>query len=410
MRSGVAARSGAGSRASATGRGGVGGRSGSTDAPVNSREFRNLLRRVDLRVLIPAITLALIGLVSIASDKPGVLMAQARWTVVGMAVVACVLLLPYRRVFDLAYPLYALSIILLVLVLIPGVGTTVNGARRWIRIGSFSLQPSELAKVAHVLVLARYIRFRKDHRTLKGLLIPFVLTLLPMALIVKEPDLGTALMMVPVLFALLWVAGAQSRHLGTVVVLGLASIPILYLSLPDNHYQKRRVQGFIHAVNPVEASVSSTPIDDYHLRESLAAVAGGGVAGQGFREGAQNRMDRVPESWTDFIFAVHAEEWGFAGVALLLLAEFGLLFGLASVARDVREPAGRLVAVGALVLFGVQATVNIAMTIGLAPITGLPLPFVSYGGSAMITSWLLIALPLNARAREPFMVASGDFD
>ncbi len=382
-------------------------------APIPSaggRDLRVLIRRVDLRVLVPALMLALIGLVSIASDKPAVLIAQTRWTVVGLAVLGAVLLLPYRRVFDLAYPLYALSIVMLVLVLIPGIGTTVNGARRWIRIGSFSLQPSELAKVAHVLVLARYIRFRRDHKTLKGLVVPFLLTLVPMALIVKEPDLGTALMMVPVLFALLWVAGARSRHLGTVVALGIASLPVLYLSLPDTHYQKLRVQGFLHAVNPVETAGTAAPIDDYHLRESLAAVAGGGVSGQGWGEGAQNKMGRVPESWTDFIFAVHAEEWGFAGVAFLLLAEFGLLFGLACVARDVREPAGRLVAVGALVLFGVQASVNIAMTIGLAPITGLPLPFVSYGGSAMITSWLLIALPLNARAREPFMVASGDFE
>ncbi len=365
-----------------------------------------LARRLDLRVVVPALLLFALGLVSIASAKPDVFATQVRWGLVALALLGVVLLVPYRRLLDLAWPAYALSIALLVAVMFIGVER--NGARRWLQLGPVGFQPSEFAKVAQVLVLARYIRFRRDQRTFKGLFVPFVLTLVPMALILKEPDLGTSLLFVPLLFATLWVSGARTKHLALVVGFGVASLPLLYSSLPDDHYQKARVHAFLPFLAP-EGPAARKP-DTFQRDEALVAVAGGGITGQGWGEGAQNTMDRVPFDWTDFIFVVHAEEWGLAGVVVLLGLWGALLAGLASLAAGMREPAGRLLCVGAMVVLGTQASVNMAMTMGLAPITGVPLPFLSYGGSAMLTSWLLLALALNAKAREPVVFTRADFD
>ena len=384
---------------------------------------RPLVRKLDLRVLLPAMVLVVLGLAAIASDKPVLFGAQLRWWGIGLVALLSVVLVPYPKLLRLAWPLYGLSIVLLLLVLIPGIGVERNGGRRWLSLAGVSFQPSELTKVAHVLVLASYIRFRKDQRTFRGLLVPFALTVVPMALILKQPDLGTALMMVPVLFALLWVAGARTKHLLVVVLLGVASMPVIYPVLAP--HQKARLRGFAAALvrsagdgETTDAAAKAKPgrkrrasrVDTFQLDESLAAVAGGGFFGQGWRKGRQNTLDRVPYSYADFIFTVHAEEWGFLGVALLLGAEGALLLGLAFVAKELREPAGRLLAVGAMVLFGVQATVNLGMAVGLAPITGLPLPFLSYGGSAMLMSWVLLGLALNAKAREPVVFATGDFE
>lgn len=394
----------------------------SAPSGVTPSAFGPLLRRLDLRVIVPALALSALGLAAIAADKPTLAGAQLRWSVLSVVVLLLVQLLPYRRLLDLAYPLYAVSIIALVAVLVPGVGVERNGGLRWIYLGGIGFQPSELAKVAHVLVLARYIRFRRDQKTVKGLLVPFLLTVVPFALILKEPDLGTALMLIPVLFALLWAAGARTRHLLTVVVFGVLSVPLLYGVLAP--HQQARIRTFVAPVAGLFASAEqgaaepgaakprppAPKVDSYQLDESLAAVAGGGLTGQGWGEGFQNRTDGVPFSWTDFIFTIHAEEWGFLGVVVLVLLELGLLLGLGTVARELREPAGRLLAIGAMVLLGTQAVINLAMTVGLAPITGLPLPFLSYGGTSMLTSWMLLALALNARARQPMVFATGDFD
>lgn len=395
-----------------------------------------VLRALDPRVLVPALVLCCIGLLALAADKPGVMVGQARWMAVGIVLCVATVVLPYRRMLALIYPAYGVVIVALVAVLV--FGRTANGAQRWLQVGPLGFQPSELAKVAVVAVLARYIRFRQDHRTFKGLFVPFLLTLIPLGLIVKQPDLGTALMLVPVLFVTLWAAGARPRHLLTVVLLGVASIPLLWtVALKD--YQKKRVMTFVtpalvearhvgerlHLLDP--AATDERVLDaeaqaeknretqlrkdaEYHKKRSTIAVAAGGLTGAGFEQGAMNRTDAVPESWTDFVFTVYAEEWGFLGVLVLLGFEGLLLLGLATTAREVKEPAARLLAVGAMTLFGAQACQNLAMTMGMAPITGLPLPFLSYGGSSMLSSWLLLGLALNARAHKPMVFTERDFD
>ena len=396
--------------------------------------WSTVIRALDPRVLVPALVLCAVGLVALAADRPEAAASQARWIAVGVAACLAVIVIPYRRLLDLIYPVYALAIVALVLV-VAGFGVERNFATRWLQLGPVGFQPSEVAKVAVVAALARYIRFRRDHRTFRGLLEPFLLTLLPLALIVMQPDLGTALMLPPILFVMLWAAGARSKHLLAVVLLGVAAIPLLW-TFVIRDYQKARVLGFVHpAVEIVQdvrervglapaAEAEPTPeeararrlqeqqVEDrrYHVERSLAAIASGHVSGAGFRQGAANRTDYVPESWTDFIFTVHAEEWGFLGVLGLLGLEAALLLGLATVAREVKEPAARLLAVGGMTLLGTQAFVNLAMTLGVAPVTGLPLPFLSYGGTSMVSSWLVLGLALNARAHRPLVFTERDFD
>lgn len=376
------------------------------------------MRRLDVRVVVPALLLAGLGLWSIgAAAKPDFVAAQLRWCGVGFAAACAVMLVPYRRILDLAWPLWGVSIALLAAVLV--FGDVRNGARRWLQFGGVGLQPSEFAKVAQVLVLARYIRFRRDHRTFQGLFVPFLLTLVPMALVLMEPDLGTAGMFVPVLFATLWAAGARTKHLLAVVALGVASLPVLYVSTPPTQYQRQRVDAFAASIfgaeKPKEKSKTSAEapkvhFDTFQRDEAVAAVAQGGFAGHSATEDSPAQFERVPESWTDFVFVVHADLHGFLGVTVLLVLWAGLLGGLAMLAAELKEPAARLLCVGAMTLLGTQAVINMAMTMGSFPVTGVPLPFVSYGGSSMLASWLLLALVLNAKARQPLVFSVGDFD
>ena len=174
------------------------------------QRWSNVLRALDVRVLGPAVLLTLVGLLSLYSDRPAVVASQARWLVVGLVVCVGAVVVPYRRMLQLIYPFYGFVLLSLVLVVV-GFGREANNATRWLQLGPIGFQPSELAKVAVIAALAKYVRFRRDHRTVKGLVVPFLLMLVPLGLIVKQPDLGTALMLVPILFVMLWVAGARSR-------------------------------------------------------------------------------------------------------------------------------------------------------------------------------------------------------
>jgi rod shape determining protein RodA len=377
------------------------------------------LHLVDARVVLAVGALATLGVVLQVSIRTaarrGSLEAtfgfdtrQMHWYAVGALAAALVLTVPYRAILDRAYAIYALGLGLLAAVFV--VGTTVNGARRWIDLGPAMVQPSELMKLGVVIVLARYIRFREDQKTLKGLAIPFLLTAVPVALVLRQPDLGTALLFVPVLMAVLFASGARPRHLGLVVAMGVAFAPVVYfVALKD--YQRERVRTFLRPAS-AEADPETRRMlrqEGWQSNQSRLAVASGGLVGMGLGEGTQNRAGAVPEHQTDFIFTVLAEEWGFAGVALLA-GIYALLFhGLAGIARRTRDPAGKLLVTGVLVLLATQAWVNLAMTVGLGPVTGVPLPFLSYGGSTTLTSFVAVALALNVGARPGFDFGRSDF-
>ncbi len=342
---------------------------------------------------------------------------QILFIVTGVGLMFLALRPSYQKIGRYAYPMYVVAIVLLLLLLLdrllehfgfpdlPFVPVR-RGTRRWIGMGQFQIQPSEFMKLALVLALARYLRFRDSYRRWGGLIPPFLLTLLPMVLILFQPDLGTLLMLLPVLFAMLFVAGARLRHLLLVIVLGCATLPAFYV-YGMKEYQRTRIDVLFR-----QGTTDETWHMDqgFQLRQAKIALGTGGLTGTGYREGVFVQYDLLPEEQNDFIFAIIGHQWGLVGGLLVILA-YGVivLFGL-EVATVTNDPSGRLLAVGAVVMIVVQALLNICMNIGLAPITGMTLPFVSAGGSSLWTNFLALGLLVNVAQRRPMLIAHPPFE
>ncbi|MDJ0974417.1 MAG: FtsW/RodA/SpoVE family cell cycle protein [Planctomycetota bacterium] len=368
------------------------------------------LRRADWFLLGMGVLLALFGvlIVSVASQGQRVDYAwgQLRWTVIGTAVCLLMLAIPYRSVVMWRYVLYAGGIALLLLVLVVGRGG--KTANRWLQLGSFHMQPSELMKVILVIMLAGFIRYQETHKTFRGLAWPFALTLVPMLLIMKQPDLGTALLLIPTLFVMLWVAGARARHLFTVAGAGLAAAVLLFFT-PGvlKEYQKDRVRAFLLQDSQDKSLIQG---HNHQLHHSKIVVANASVVGAGFGDDAFEQVRYLPERHSDFIFPVLVATMGHMGVVILYgcYALFVLL--VLRTAMRVREPSGRLLAVGVATLLCFQALINMGMTVGLFPIVGTPLPFLSAGGSSLLTFFIALGLVLNVGADSPVEFGRGDFD
>lgn len=308
----------------------------------------------------------------------------------------------YSVLCRVSYAVFVLSLVLLVVVyLFPAV----NGAHRWIRFGPVGLQPSEFAKVAFVLALAKYLMYRENYRRLRGLMVPLAITMVPVLLILKEPDLGTAAVFLPVLFVMLFVAGARRRDLAGIVLVGLLTLPLLWTQM--SREQKSRITALFD-----QPAADGRPSDDaYHLHQAkrmlaLGNVWGGLVAGQPTDD---HGAYRLPEARSDFIFCVLGERLGLAGLALVLGLFVLLVWRGLAIAAATREPFGRLVAAGVATLLGVQVLINTAMTVGLLPITGLSLPMVSYGGSGLLAHAIGLGLLLNVGLRPGYEVANEPF-
>ncbi len=274
-------------------------------------------------------------------------------------------------------------------------------------LGPVSIQVSEFTKIAYILALAAYLRFRTNYRSLPGLLGPFILTLVPVGLILKEPDLGTSLLFLPTLFVLLFVAGAKLRHLALILVLGLAAIPAFYFSPLMNPYQRSRIQALFKQSEEDERWRLNA---GYQLNQSKIALGSGRFAGQGFREGAFFKHDLLPEEHNDFIFAVIGHQWGFLGSAMVLTCYTLIIAAGLTIASITKDARGRLVAVGICAMIFTQALINIGMTVGLMPITGMSLPFASMGGSGLISNYVAIGLLADVARREPADIGPRPFE
>jgi cell division protein FtsW (lipid II flippase) len=312
---------------------------------------------------------------------------------------------------------------------IPGIWWT-KGACAWISIGSISLQPAELMKVAFILVLARYLRFRSNYRTVFGLIPPFCVAMVPLILILKQPDLGTALTFLPPLFAMLFVAGAKKRHLLAIVAAGVLLAPLLWFSgkhiidkgtpqarlctacpnLPIlrhfpqfvKHYQRDRVFAMLDANSQALRDVN------YQQDNALAALGSGGIAGKGL--GTMPISRHVPERHNDMIFALIGEQFGFFGSAVILAAYLVLFAAGIEISASTREPFGRLVAIGIVALLAGQTFVNLMVALKLMPVTGVTLPFISYGGSSLLASFMAAGLLLNIGQNRPIVMANNSFE
>jgi rod shape determining protein RodA len=308
------------------------------------------------------------------------MMKQFAWLCLGLLSFLSVVTLGYRRFLNMSYLIYFISIVFLVLVLIHG--HVRHGAQRWISIGSFILQPSEFCKVATVLVLARFLSDQARKGTQAGsFLTGAFLVIIPIFLILKQPDLGSALVFVPLLIGMLFIWGIRIRYLIGIALLGLTSLPFAWFLLRP--YQQKRLLVFLDP--------NADPLGSgYTAMQSKIAVGSGGLVGKGWLHGTQTQLDFVPEHHTDFIFCVIGEEFGFLG-SLLLIVLFCCLIGyFIQVMERTTDLKARILAAGITSMFMFQLLINIGMTIGVAPITGITLPLVSYGGSSMIATFICL--------------------
>jgi rod shape determining protein RodA len=362
-----------------------------SDEPTPLRRLGN----VHWGPLAAALLLSVIGLATIHSASAELpvdhLPKQALWLVVGVCALLVVFAVDYHRLLALAPIFYALAMGLLILVLI--VGHDRGGARSWLQVGPFSFQPSELAKLATVLLLARYLAGVK--RALlqpREIAVACALTVAPIALIALERDLGSAAMFCPMLAGLLLVCGIRWRLFLAASLLALALAAGLW-TFGMRDYQRARITSFM------------SPGDDplgagYQVRQSKIAVGSGQWLGRGYMQGTQSQLRFLPERHTDFIMAVLAEEWGFAGVATVLALYGVFVFSGAQIAARSRDRAGILLVVGLLAIVTFHALYNSAMVVGLLPVTGIPLPFLSYGGSFTLANFLATGLILNVDYRR----------
>jgi len=318
---------------------------------------------------------------------------QMFWLVLGFMVFFSLVIIDYRRWAEQAWVIYALGLVLLLLVFI--IGTKINNAYRWISFFGFQVQPSEFAKIATIIFLARFLGGRPT-RVIPSLGMLFQALLIvgfPFLLIMKEPDLGTAMVLIPVVIVMLFIAGLPMRYFGMLGLGGLLMLPLAWFSL--GHYQKERLLVFF---DPGRDPLGT----GWNKIQSQIAVGSGGLFGKGYLEGTQNVLGFLPRTVapTDFIYSVIGEEAGFIGSVIIILLFSGVLFGCLRAATRSRDRFGRLLAAGVATMLFSHVFVNIAMTIGLMPITGLPLPLISYGGSFTISIMASLGLVQSVYVRR----------
>lgn len=360
---------------------------------------RRLLTNFDWKVLLLVFFIAFVGVLNIHSASASYnivgtpyAVKQVYWTIIGTGLLLLVCSIDYHILEDVSYWFYGVLIIFLLLVLL--VGKTSMGATRWLHLGFFSMQPSEPMKIVIIITFARYF---SAHQPVGGLrfseiMTPLVLLSVPAILIMKQPDLGTAIMVCLVAMTITIAVGVRWS---VVVSMVLASVPAVYVGWHYflRTYQKNRVLNFL---NPERDPLKS----GYHIIQSKIAVGSGGLTGKGYLQGTQSQLRFLPEQHTDFAFSVFAEEWGFLVCMLMLLLYLTLILWGLQVASRSNDRFGSLLAVGVTAMLFWHIVINMGMVIGLFPVVGVPLPFFSYGGTSMITSMIGTGILLNVSMRR----------
>ncbi len=351
------------------------------------KRFMRRFRAMHRGFLLLTVALSLFGLIMQYSASGGDFSVfakpQAIRLVIGLVLMVMLAVTPPVVLFRSAYVVYGLCVGLLVLVEL--VGFMGLGAQRWVGVGAFSLQPSELMKIGIILALARYFQhFKPDHANhLVVLAAPAILTLVPVLLILAQPNLGTATIVSVIAFCICFMAGLRWWFFAGAIGAVAAAVPLAYHMLHD--YQKRRVNTFL---NP-----DSDPLGaGYNIIQSKIAIGSGGFWGKGLLHGSQGQLDFLPEKQTDFIFTMMSEELGFIGAAVFMLMMGLLLAFTLRLAARARSSFGRLMAAGAASLLFIHLFINMAMVMGLIPVVGVPLPFLSYGGSFLLTTLMVCGM------------------
>ena len=360
---------------------------------------RRLVTNFDWTLLGLVVAICLLGILNIYSASAAYKMVgapyyikQLNWMAVGLIITLVICSVDYHLLEDFAYWFYGILICLLLAVLL--VGKTSLGATRWLDLGLFTIQPSELLKIGIILTFARF--FNNYHvvggLTIKDMLYPLALLGVPALLIMKQPDLGTAILVILIALSMALFVGLRWT---TIVGFVLVTLPMVWLGWTFflRTYQKNRVLDFL---NPERSRLGS----GYHIIQSKIAVGSGGLWGKGYVKGTQAQLRFLPEQHTDFAFSVYAEEWGFIGTLLLLVLYLCLIMWGLTIARRCNDRLGALLAVGVTAMLFWHTVINIGMVIGLFPVVGVPLPFFSYGGTSMITSMVGVGILQNISMRR----------
>jgi rod shape determining protein RodA len=310
---------------------------------------------------------------------------QLMAVMLGMGLMVALAFIDYRKLRDWAALFYPAALALLAGVLV--VGQNVKGAQAWFGIGPFQLQPSEPAKLAIIIVMGAYLAANRQRLTLGRVVVTLVLAAVPMGLILLQPDLGTMLVFVAVSIGMLAVAGARGRHLFALVALGIIASIVVVNSDLLAQYQRDRLLVFVGGGN--------TQAESYNVEQSQTAISLGGVTGWGWGKGPQTQDGRVPEQQTDFIFTVVGEELGFVGASAVLVLFLALAIRILRVAQLAKDDFGAILCCGVLVMLVFQVFQNVGMSMKIMPVTGIPLPFLSYGGSSLLTSFAGIGIVLS---------------
>ena len=357
-------------------------------------------RHVDLILLLSVLAIATLGLLMVYSatqHRPALggtyfVERQALFTALGIGVMVLVATTDYRVFRDFAPPIYLLTVLTLLLVVSP-LGSNRRGAQAWFQLGPVQLQPSELAKVALIVCLSAYVAAHRGELDGQRVVTVLALAAVPMVLIQLQPDLGTNLVFAAILMGTLLVAGARPRHMAALVMAGVLAVVLVFQLGVVKDYQRDRLGAFIDPE-------SDTLRSGYSVKQSTIAIANGALTGKGLFKGTQTKLAYVPEQHTDFIFTVVGEELGLLGSALLLVLFAIVVWRTWRAAALAKDLSGTLVCVGVLAMLGFQIFENVGMTMGIMPITGIPLPFMSYGGSSTVAAFAAIGLVMSVHMRR----------
>jgi len=358
---------------------------------------RRLFINFDWTFFLLILIILSIGLVNLysagfaISQDTSLCLKQGRWIILGFICMIFAFSVDYRSIVRHAYLIYGVTILLLIVVLL--YGYVIQGSQRWIVFMGFSFQPSELMKLSVIIILAKYFDENKLNRplVLKDMLYPGLMAIVPFLLILRQPDLGTALIVLIIFMSIVLFVGVNWKTLSITSITGVLLLPLAWFALKD--YQKGRIITFLAPENdPLGAG--------YHIIQSMIAIGSGEWWGKGFLKGTQTHLRFLPEQQTDFVFSVFAEEWGFIGVLVLMILFFSLIAWGLKISLQAKDYLGTLVAFGITMFVAWSVLINVGMVLGLLPVVGVPLPFMSYGGSSVVVLLTAMGLMLNISMRR----------
>ena len=349
-------------------------------------QLKNGLLLMDKMILLIVYALVTVSTIFVysATRESGMVFKNILWIVIGTILALIISFVDYRSIKNYIWHVYGICVVMLLLVRFAG--KKMLGAQRWISLGPFQLQPSEFVKVAIIIIIAYWIvtRYKNGINNLKDI-IGSILPVTPLILLILiQPDLGTTLITISAFLAMIFLYGADMKPIWIMATVVLLSVYPIYRFVLDD-YQRTRVETFLHPETDKKGK-------GWHVIQSKISVGAGGALGKGVLQGSQSRLEFLPEAQTDFIFSVLSEELGFAGSSLVLLLYFGLIFEIMRITRVIQDDFGKLILYGMSGVIFMHVIVNVGMTIGLVPVTGKPLLFMSYGGSAFLASFIMIGI------------------